>query len=44
LVEFWISKTEENSADQDIARPTDQRLKFGILFQDYMQNIPSMKV
>jgi hypothetical protein len=27
-----------------IARPTDQRLKFGILFQDYMPNIPSMKV
>jgi hypothetical protein len=23
-----------------IARPTDQRLKFGLLFQDYMPNIP----
>jgi hypothetical protein len=47
--ESWLSfgylKTEENSADQGyIARPTDQRLKFGILFQDYMPNIPSMKV
>jgi hypothetical protein len=47
--ESWFSfgylKTEENSADQGyIARPTDQRLKFGILFQDYMPNIPSMKV
>ena len=27
-----------------IARPTDQLLKFGLLFQDYMPNIPSMKV
>ena len=47
--ESWFSfgylKTEEDSADQGyIARPTDQRLKFGILFQDYMPNIPSMKV
>ncbi|MBU0939861.1 MAG: TonB-dependent receptor [Bacteroidetes bacterium] len=47
--ESWFSfgylKTEENSSDQGyIARPTDQRLKFGILFQDYMPNIPTMKV
>ena len=47
--ESWFSfgylKTEENIGDQGfIARPTDQRLKFGILFQDYMPNIPSMKV
>ncbi len=47
--ESWISfgylKTEENIEDRGyIARPTDQRLKFGILFQDYMPNIPSVKV
>lgn len=47
--ESWFSfgylKTEENSNNRgNIARPTDQRLKFGVLFQDYMPNIPSMKV
>jgi hypothetical protein len=47
--ESWISfgylKTEENSNDRGyIARPTDQRLKFGLLFQDYMPNIPSIKL
>ena len=47
--ESWISfgylKTEENSANKGyIARPTDQRLKFGLLFQDYMPNIPSIKL
>lgn len=47
--ESWISfgylKTEENSNDRGfIARPTDQRLKFGVLFQDYMPNIPNIKV
>ncbi|NRT15306.1 hypothetical protein HNP99_001653 [Flavobacterium sp. 28A] len=47
--ESWFSfgylKTEENSADRGfIARPTDQRLKFGALFQDYMPNIPSVKL
>ncbi|WP_282787271.1 TonB-dependent receptor [Flavobacterium croceum] len=47
--ESWFSfgymKTEENQADKGyIARPTDQRLKFGILFQDYMPNIPSVKL
>jgi hypothetical protein len=47
--ESWISfgylKTEENSANKgNIARPTDQRLKFGLLFQDYMPNIPSIKL
>ncbi len=46
--ESWLSfgylKTEENIDNKGyIARPTDQRLKFGILFQDYMPNIPSMK-
>ncbi|RTY99964.1 TonB-dependent receptor [Flavobacterium sp. RSP49] len=47
--ESWFSfgylKTEENSNNQGfIARPTDQRLKFGLLFQDYMPNIPSIKL
>jgi hypothetical protein len=47
--ESWISfgylKTEENSNDRGyIARPTDQRLRFGLLFQDYMPNIPSIKL
>ncbi|HTG67087.1 MAG TPA: TonB-dependent receptor [Flavobacterium sp.] len=47
--ESWFSfgylKTEENSKNKGyIARPTDQRLKFGVLFQDYMPTIPSMKV
>lgn len=42
---FGYSKTEENSNDKGyIARPTDQRLKFGLLFQDYMPNIPSIKL
>jgi hypothetical protein len=45
----WISfgylKTEENIDNKGaIARPTDQRLKFGLLFQDYMPKIPSMKL
>lgn len=47
--ESWLSfgymKTEENQNGRgNIARPTDQRLKFGILFQDYMPNMPSMKL
>ncbi len=47
--ESWLSfgymKTEENIDNRGyIARPTDQRLKFGILFQDYMPNIPNMKL
>ena len=47
--ESWLSfgymKTEENIDNPGyIARPTDQRLKFGALFQDYMPNIPSVKV
>ncbi|WP_367773917.1 carboxypeptidase-like regulatory domain-containing protein [Flavobacterium sp. WC2421] len=47
--ESWLSfgylKTEENSENKGyIARPTDQRLKFGMLFQDYMPNIPSVKL
>ncbi|WP_426484003.1 TonB-dependent receptor [Flavobacterium sp. 2] len=47
--ESWVSfgymKTEENYEDKGyIARPTDQRLKFAMLFQDYMPNIPSVKL
>jgi len=47
--ESWFSfgylKTEENINNQGyISRPTDQRLKFGILFQDYMPNIPDLKM
>jgi hypothetical protein len=47
--ESWLSfgymKTEENQNGRGfIARPTDQRLKFGILFQDYMPNLPNMKL
>lgn len=47
--ESWLSfgymKTEENINDRGyIARPTDQRLKFAILFQDFMPKIPSVKV
>ena len=47
--ESWLSfgymKTEENLNDKGyISRPTDQRLKFGILFQDYMPNLPNMKL
>ena len=44
----WISlgylKTEENQDNRgNISRPTDQRLKFGILFQDYVPNLPNLK-
>ena len=47
--ESWLSfgymQTEENINDRGfIARPTDQRLKFGILFQDFMPKIPSVKL
>ena len=47
--ESWFSlgylKTEENINKQGyIARPTDQRLKFGILFQDYIPQLPNMKM
>lgn len=46
--ESWVSfgylKTEENINDRGyIARPTDQRIKFGVLFQDYIPNLPSLK-
>jgi len=47
--ESWLSfgylKTEENLDNRGyIFRPTDQRLKFAILFQDYMPRIPDVKV
>ena len=47
--ESWFSfgylKTQENIDNKGyIARPTDQRLKFALLFQDYMPNIPTMKL
>lgn len=47
--ESWMSigflKTEENYNNQgSISRPTDQRFKFGILFQDYVPNIPNIKM
>jgi len=46
--ESWLSlgylKTMENIDNQgNIARPSDQRLKFGILFQDYVPNLPDLK-
>lgn len=47
--ESWFSlgflKTEENIDNRGyIARPTDQRLKVGILFQDYVPNMPDLKM
>lgn len=45
----WLSlgflKTEENIENRGyIARPTDQRLKIAALFQDYVPNIPSLRL
>lgn len=47
--ESWLSfgymKTEENINDRGyIFRPTDQRLKFAMLFQDYVKVIPDLKM
>ncbi len=47
--ESWVSlgymKTEENIDNRGyIARPSDQRLKVGILFQDYVPTIPDLKM
>ena len=47
--ESWLSlgylRTEENIDDRGyISRPTDQRFKFGLLFQDYMPTIPNLKL
>jgi hypothetical protein len=46
--ESWISfgylKTEENIDNRgNIFRPTDQRLKFGVLIQDYVKVVPNLK-
>jgi len=46
--ESWISlgylKTEENIDDKGyIFRPTDQRLKIGMLFQDYVKVVTNLK-
>jgi hypothetical protein len=46
--ESWVSlgylKTEENIDNRgSIARPSDQRVNFGILFQDYVPNLPDLK-
>lgn len=47
--ESWVSlgylKTEENRNNRGyIPRPTDQRVKFAILFQDYIPTIPDVKM
>ena len=47
--ESWISmgfmSTKENVENQGyIARPTDQRFKMAILFQDYVPTIPDLKM
>lgn len=47
--ESWVSigflKTEENYNNKGyISRPTDQRFKFAMLFQDYVPNIPKIKM
>jgi len=46
--ESWVSvgylKTEENINNMgNISRPSDQRIKFAILFQDYVPNLPNLK-
>jgi len=47
--ESWISlgflKAEENPDNRGfIARPTDQRFKAAFLFQDYVPNVPSLRL
>ncbi len=47
--ESWVSlgllKTEESINGREfIPRPTDQRFKIGVLFQDYVPTIPDMKL
>ncbi len=47
--ESWVSvgllDTKENIAGKgEISRPSDQRFKLGILFQDYIPSIPDFKV
>ena len=46
--ESWVSvgylNTEENIDNRgSISRPSDQRIKFAILFQDYVPNLPNLK-
>ncbi len=42
---FGFLKTEENIDGRGyIARPTDQRIKFALLFQDYVPSIPNLKM
>ena len=42
---FGYLETKESIDNRGyISRPTDQRLKFGILFQDYVPNIPTFKM
>lgn len=48
-VESWFTfgylKTQENQDNRGfIDRPTDQRLKFAVLFQDYIPKLPSFKM
>ncbi|MRH99063.1 TonB-dependent receptor plug domain-containing protein [Kriegella sp. EG-1] len=47
--ESWVSigylQTKENLDSKGfISRPTDQRLKVGLLFQDYIPNIPNLRM
>ena len=47
--ESWFSfgylKAEQNISDRGwIPLPTDQRLKFGVLFQDYVPRFPNLKM
>ncbi len=47
--ESWVSlgflRTEENINGRGfISRPTDQRFKLGVLFQDYVPTIPNLKL
>ncbi|HLS30207.1 MAG TPA: carboxypeptidase-like regulatory domain-containing protein [Flavobacteriaceae bacterium] len=47
--ESWVSvgylRTEENIRNRGyISRPTDQRLKFAVMFQDYVPNIPRLRL
>ncbi len=47
--ESWVSigylETKENINNRGaISRPTDQRLKLAVLFQDYMPTIPNLKL
>ncbi len=47
--ESWLSigllKTEENQSGRGwISRPTDQRFKFALLFQDYVPSQPNLKM